>query len=135
MGGPESLFIAGGALALAGLLFETARLRRRHQQHATDGRVFLHVTFEIKPANVGAFFAAFKPLLAASLKESGCIKYQLTREKEGAPHTYVLIEEWSSAECLSRHETLPHFTTAVPQMAKCANIRVHKYETVNLANM
>lgn len=91
------------------------------------------VTFEVKPSNEAAFFDAFRPLLAASRSEPGCIKYQLTRELDGAPHTYVLIEEWASAETLARHETLPHFTTYVPKLASAAKITVHKYVTVDVA--
>lgn len=133
MGSPA---LAGAGIALAavavGALVEVVRLRARHRAHATDGRVFLHVTFEVKPANEAAFFDAFRPLLAASQAEPGCLKYQLTSELEGAPHTYVLIEEWASAEALARHETLPHFTSHVPRLAGSAKITVHKYATVDV---
>lgn len=61
-----------------------ARLKLRHRQHATDGRVFLHVTFEVKPANEAAFFAAFNALIDASTSEPGCIKYQVRAARRRA---------------------------------------------------
>jgi len=123
--------VASAAVAAAALL-QIQRMRTRHQAHATDGRVFLHVTFEVKPANQKAFLGHFVPLLEASTKEPGCIKYQMTTEKE-APSNFVLIEEWADAEALKRHETLEHFTTHVPEMAKVAKITVHRYETCDVA--
>ncbi|KAJ1621017.1 hypothetical protein T492DRAFT_1073568 [Pavlovales sp. CCMP2436] len=134
--GLQFLPIGAAAIAAVGLAMfvETRRLRARHQAHATDGRVFLHVTFEVKPSNEAAFFAAFRPLLAASTQEPGCNKYQMTKQMDGsAPHTYVLFEEWASAQALSAHELLPHFTTYVPQLATAAKITVSKTVTVDVA--
>ncbi|KAG8469714.1 hypothetical protein KFE25_006169 [Diacronema lutheri] len=129
---PASVVAAVSTVAAAALIAEVARLRARHRSHATDSRVFLYVTFEVKPANEAAFFAAFRPLLAASIKEAGCIKYQLTRGKEDAASTYVLLEEWSSEAALARHETMAHFTTHVPKMAASAKITVQKLFPVNV---
>lgn len=44
----------------------------------------------------------------------------------------MLIEEWASAEALARHETMPHFTSYVPELARASKITVHKYVTVDV---
>lgn len=132
LGASAQVALAVSTVAAAALIAEIARLRARHRAHATDGRVFLHVTFEVKPANRAQFFAAFRPLLAASIKERGCIKYQMVKEKDGAASTYVLIEEWASEEALALHNATPHFTTHVPKLVEAAKVTMHKYVTLDV---
>lgn len=124
--------LAGVAAALAVQLY---RKQRRHAAHATDERIFLHVTFEIKKPNEPDFLRAFAPLLQASVRESGCIKYQMTKEKDAAPEssTYVLLEEWTTEASLAAHEQTAHFKEYVPRMAANAKIFVLKYKPCDVA--
>ncbi len=50
--------------------------------------------------------AAFEPVLEASRKDKGCIRYDLF-SAEGAPGTLVMLETWESQEDLNEHMKSP----------------------------
>ncbi|OOQ56422.1 putative quinol monooxygenase [Mucilaginibacter pedocola] len=55
-----------------------------------------------------AFDTELKRLITASMKEDGCLAYQLYQDKN-KPERYVIEEEWASEEALSRHMATPHY--------------------------
>ncbi|MFD0765687.1 putative quinol monooxygenase [Mucilaginibacter lutimaris] len=55
-----------------------------------------------------AFDTELKKLVEASLKEEGCLAYELYQYKD-EPTKYVIEEEWVDEDALSRHMEAPHY--------------------------
>lgn len=55
-----------------------------------------------------AFDTELKKLVTASVKEAGCLAYELYQYKD-EPTRYVIEEEWSDENTLSRHMETPHY--------------------------
>lgn len=56
----------------------------------------------------GAFDTELKKLVEASLKEHGCMAYELYQYKD-EPTKYVIEEEWADEDALSRHMEAAHY--------------------------
>ncbi|MFQ2586852.1 putative quinol monooxygenase [Aeromonas caviae] len=63
---------------------------------------------DAKPEFADRFRAALNPLIAATLQEPGCLRYQLHQSLE-SPHGWMLHEEWESETALLAHQQQPHF--------------------------
>ena len=63
---------------------------------------------DAKPEFADRFRAALNPLIAATLQEPGCLRYQLHQSLE-SPHGWMLHEEWESEAALDAHQQQPHF--------------------------
>ncbi|QAA33789.1 putative quinol monooxygenase [Clostridium manihotivorum] len=70
-----------------------------------------------------------KELVAATVKEEGCISYAMYQDTKDSS-ILTMIEEWESVEALKKHGQSEHFTTIVPKMAplmaKPAEMNVYK---------
>ncbi|MEO7214888.1 putative quinol monooxygenase [Mucilaginibacter sp.] len=55
-----------------------------------------------------AFDTELKKLVNASVKEGGCLAYELYQYKD-EPTRYVIEEEWKDEDTLSRHMETPHY--------------------------
>jgi quinol monooxygenase YgiN len=53
-------------------------------------------------------YAAARKMVTATLKEDGCISYDMHHSVTD-PSSLVVVERWSSREALSRHLETPHF--------------------------
>ena len=58
----------------------------------------------------------YKLLVTETVKESGCITYELFQELDNS-NNLTLIEEWEDMEALQRHTQTPHFITLVGQLS------------------
>lgn len=56
-----------------------------------------------------------KELVEKTVKEEGCISYELFQDLKD-PKALIIIEEWESEEALKKHMASEHFTRLVPQM-------------------
>lgn len=56
-----------------------------------------------------------KEMVEATVKEEGCISYELFQDIKDAS-SLVIVEEWESEEALSRHMSSEHFKRLIPQM-------------------
>ncbi len=56
-----------------------------------------------------------KELVAKTVIEEGCIKYEIYQDKKD-PRIMIMIEEWESEEALNKHMASEHFKRIVPQM-------------------
>ena len=67
-----------------------------------------------------------KELAAASLKDEGCVAYDLF---ESATRSDVLMicETWSNAKALAAHEQASHFTTLVPRLEQLGELKIEKF--------
>jgi quinol monooxygenase YgiN len=74
-----------------------------------------------------ALVQAFKPAITATLKEKGCIRYELARDPK-APDHFVLYEKWASLNDLRAHLAAPHIAklleTAGPLFAADPDISI-----------
>lgn len=67
---------------------------------------------EAKPELATRLRAALAPLIAATLQEAGCLRYQLHQSLDN-PHGWMLHEEWESEAALKAHQQEPHFIAFV----------------------
>jgi len=64
-------------------------------------------TVTIDPAKRPALETAFDKMRAATLKEPGCLAYQIYLDRTD-PGTVLLFEKWESDAALGAHFTTPH---------------------------
>ncbi|MFM4704761.1 putative quinol monooxygenase [Aeromonas bivalvium] len=85
---------------------------------------------DAKPEYADRFRAALNPLIAATLQEPGCLRYELHQSLE-SPHGWMLHEEWESQAALSAHQQQPHFLAFVADtQAWFASSLVRRYQRV-----
>lgn len=56
-----------------------------------------------------------KELVAATLKEDGCIDYEMYQDIKN-PNNLFMVENWETLEALNQHMASEHFKRIVPQM-------------------
>lgn len=72
-----------------------------------------NVTTETRDAALGLY----EKLIDETVKEKGCLKYELFCQTNN-PNKLALIEEWESEACLQAHTRTEHFLKIVPELAK-----------------
>ena len=79
-----------------------------------------------KAGIIGLTKSTAKELAAASLKDEGCVAYDLF---ESATRSDVLMicETWSNAKALAAHEQASHFTTLVPRLEQLGELKIEKF--------
>ena len=84
--------------------------------------VFIQVSEENRPAAL----ETAKELVEKSLKDNGCIAYDIF---ESATRSDVLMicETWKDAESLSAHEKAEHFVTLVPKLQGLGAMKLEKF--------
>lgn len=76
----------------------------------------LVVTLKVQPGKESEFEAVFTKLRAeVKANETGCLQYDVFRSKQ-EPGTYVITEQYASAEALGLHGKTPYFTAAQPAL-------------------
>lgn len=86
----------------------------------------LNVFIQVDEKNHDAVVAAAKELVAASLKDQGCIAYDLFQSAT-RPDVLMICETWTDAASLSAHEAASHFTTLVPRIQSLAAMKLEKF--------
>ena len=86
----------------------------------------LNVFIQVDEKNHDAVVAAAKELVAASLKDQGCIAYDLFNIST-IPDFLMICETWADAASLSAHEAASHFTTLVPRIQSLAAMKLEKF--------
>lgn len=56
-----------------------------------------------------------KEMVEKTVKEEGCIKYEIFRDVKDSK-VMIIIEEWESDEALNKHMASEHFKRIVPQL-------------------
>ena len=83
----------------------------------------------VKEDKVDEFLELGKKLVEATVKEQGCIKYELFQDVKD-PKILTMIEEWENNDVLSKHMNSEHFTEIVPIlssfMEKPAEMNLYK---------
>lgn len=70
----------------------------------------------IKENHLSDALSLYKLLVAETVKEQGCISYELFQELDN-PNNLTLIEEWDDMEALRHHTQTSHFVTLVDKLA------------------
>lgn len=87
----------------------------------------LNVFIQVSDSNRAAVMEIAKELVASSLKDQGCIAYDLF---ESATRSDVLMicETWESAEALAVHAKAEHFVTLVPKIQGLASMKLEQFD-------
>lgn len=87
----------------------------------------LNVFISVEEVNRATVLAAAKELTAASVKEDGCIAYDIY---ESATHADVLMicETWKNAEALANHEKQASFIKNIAILKELTKIKLEKFE-------
>lgn len=67
------------------------------------------VTYTFPEEKAGEVERLFRELRTASLREDGCIGYEVCRGDAEAPGTFVLYETWRDQAALDEHYEAEHF--------------------------
>jgi quinol monooxygenase YgiN len=70
--------------------------------------IYVIAELHIRTEKTEEAFAAARKIVAATLKEDGCMSYDMHQSVTDASRL-VVVERWSSREALSRHLETPHF--------------------------
>ncbi len=68
--------------------------------------------------------ALFRSVIPTTLKEEGCISYQLNRDLD-QPRRFVWTEEWASRDLLEKHAASPHIKAIldkIPALVESAEV-------------
>lgn len=87
----------------------------------------LNVFIQVSESNRAAVLEVAKELVAASLKDKGCIAYDVY---ESATRSDVLMicETWENAEALAVHSKAEHFVTLVPKIEGLASMKLEQFD-------
>lgn len=86
----------------------------------------INVFIQVNEENRAALIEAANKLVAASLKDEGCVAYDLFKSATRAD-VLMICETWASAEALAKHESAAHFTTLVPEMERLGRLKLEKF--------
>jgi quinol monooxygenase YgiN len=69
--------------------------------------IYVIATAQTKDDKRDAFIAGARVCIAATLKEEGCLSYDL-HQSVSDPDRFVFVETWTSREALGGHFKAPH---------------------------
>ena len=93
----------------------------------SDSILRLNCMIEVTPANRDSVIALSKELVAASLKDSGNLSYDLMLSTTD-PSKMMILETWADQKSLDKHSASEHFTRLVPQIQSLAKMDVQVYQ-------
>lgn len=86
----------------------------------------LNVFIQVNQENRPALLEASKELVAASLKDAGCIAYDIF-ESSTRKDVLMICETWTDEASLSAHEKAVHFQTLVPKIQALGSMKIEKF--------
>lgn len=87
----------------------------------------LNVFIQVSEDKKNEVLNAAKELVTASLKDNGCIAYDVF-ESSTRKDVLLICETWKDEASLSAHEHASHFTTIVPKIQALASMKLEKFE-------
>lgn len=69
--------------------------------------IYVLATLTVKPGSVEALRPAAATCREATLKEGGCLAYEL-HQSLGDPDKLIFVEKWETREALTAHSRQPH---------------------------
>lgn len=86
----------------------------------------LNVFVRVDEAHRAEFLEVAKKLTERSLKEVGCVAYDIF-ESATRGDVLMICETWKDAEALHAHEQTPHFVEYVGRMHAMAEMKQEKF--------
>ena len=87
----------------------------------------LNVFIQVEESNRNEVIEVAKELVAQSLKDNGCIAYDIF-ESARRKNIFMICETWSDEKALDAHTKAPHFVTLVPRIESLAKMKLEKFE-------
>ena len=87
----------------------------------------LNVFILVEDVNRANVLNAAKELTASSVKEDGCIAYDVF-ESATRPNVLMICETWKDSEALSTHEKEASFVKNIAILKEFTTIKVEKFE-------
>ena len=87
----------------------------------------LNVFISVEDVNRANVLNAAKALTASSVKEDGCIAYDVF-ESATRPNVLMICETWKDAETLSSHEKGASFIKNIAILQESSAIKLEKFE-------
>ena len=86
----------------------------------------LNVFVRVSETNREKAIEAAKELTECSLKEPGCVAYDIF-ESSTRPDVLMICETWKDADALSIHEQTAHFVSYVGKMKELSEMKLEKF--------
>lgn len=86
----------------------------------------LNVFVQVSEANREKVVALAKDLVAQSLKDNGCMAYDIF-ESATRKDVLMICETWKDEACLAVHQAAPHFTSIVPQIQALGEMKIESF--------
>lgn len=86
----------------------------------------LNVFIQVGEKNRNASLEAAKKLVASSLKDAGCIAYDIF-ESSTRKDVLMICETWTDEASLTAHEKSKHFQTYVPEIQALGTMKIEKF--------
>lgn len=87
----------------------------------------LNCFIQVEESKREQVLALAKELVAASLKDEGCIAYDIF-ESSTRRDVMMICETWKDAASLDVHSKSAHFTTLVPQIQNLGSLKLERFE-------
>lgn len=87
----------------------------------------LNCFFQAKDGKYAEALEATLKLVAASQKQEGCIAYDVF-ESATRNDVFMICETWADEATLAAHSASEPFTTLVPQIHACGDMKLEKFE-------
>lgn len=91
-----------------------------------DTMIRLNVFIQVKEAQRAEVINVAKELVAASLKDKGCVAYDLF-ESSTRPDVLLICETWTDETALAAHSASGHFKTLVPKIEQLCQMKMEKF--------
>lgn len=97
--------------------------------------VHVTVTYNIKEDKIEEFLTALKPMVIATNKEKGCVRFNIHQDK-GEKCKFIMMEEWKSQRYLTMHLKSEHLSKyrertknhnvhkSIPEVFFCSDLKV-----------
>ena len=87
----------------------------------------LNVFIQVDAAHRDAVLEAAKALTACSLKDAGCVAYDIF-ESSTRPDVLLICETWVDAPSLSAHSASDHFKKYVGQIEQLGTMKLEQFD-------
>ncbi len=87
----------------------------------------LNCFIQVEESKREQVLALAKELVVASLKDEGCIAYDIF-ESSTRRDVMMICETWKDAASLDAHSKSAHFTTLVPQIQNLGSLKLEQFE-------
>lgn len=86
----------------------------------------LNVFIQVSAENRASALQTAKELVACSLKDAGCVAYDVF-ESATRPDVLMICETWKDEASLTAHSNSAHFTTLVPKLESLGTMKLEKF--------